>query len=276
MNSPDGAFISHQNILRWLADRSPAAPRDIAESRRRENVIRIQCRNLRDRGLLKEITHDVYTLTERGQEYVTGDIDLPEEDGDIAIDELQGESHWAEDGPQITDVSGIDAETIITFNFERYENDHYGLVRNSRTVTEQRIGNVSESDLDRVIREFPTNEPLVQQCAHWVRALSGLHLFPDANHRTAIGSLRALLVLNCISPPDEWPGKGLDRMVIKAKFIRNFVVDVRFDNLWKRDELYQLWHRHFRNLFLDVEDTTYHARPTKRLRRALNTARKQG
>lgn len=276
MGSRDGAFVAYKEILQWLSDDGPAAPRDIAESRRRENVIRLQCRDLRERGLLDERTHDVYELSNRGQDYVDGDLDLPELDGDIAIEQMETNPRWSEESARITDLSGIDAETIIAFNFDRYENDTYGLVRGSRADTKQRIGNVAERDLNRVIREFPTDEPLIQQCAHWVRAISGLHFFPDANHRTAIGSLRVLLYYNAISAPDEWPGRDLDRRVIKAKFIRNFIVDVQFDNLWRKDELYHLWHRHFRNLFLDLEDTTYHARPTERLGRALDAARKQG
>ena len=276
MDSQDGAFLSHKEILQWLFGGGPAAPRDIAENRRRENVIRIQCRTLHECDLLDRITHDVYVLSERGKNYVEGELELPESDGDLAVDSLKRRPQWKDDGRQITDVSGIDAETIIAFNFDRYEHDHYGLIRGSHVDTKQRINNVSEGDLDRVLREFPTNEPVVQQCAHWVRALSGLHFFPDANHRTAMGSLRALLYFNQITPPDEWPGTELDRTIIKAKFIRNFVVDVRFNNLWEKDELYQLWHRHFRNLFLDVESARHQTVPTERLGRALDAARKQG
>lgn len=276
MGSRDDAVVSYRDILQWLSDTEVAAPRDIAEGRRRENVIRTQCRNLRDCGLLEEVTHDVYALSEQGKKYLDGELSLPEKRGDIAVEQLSPTSVEVTHFGRISDLSSLDAETIIAFNFERYENDTYGLVRNSRTVTERRIGNVSESDLDRVISEFPTAEPLIQQCAHWVRAISGLHFFPDANHRTAIGSLRALLYFNDVDVPDNWPGRELDRTIIKAKFIRDFVVDVRFDNLWQRDELYRLWHRHFRNLFLDIEDTTRHARSTNRLGRALDAARKQG
>jgi len=239
-------------------------------------VIRVQCQKLQNCGLLDEVTHEVYVLTDKARAYLSGDIELPQADRDISVQELRPSTSRETAIGQIRDTDVLDAETIITFNFDRYEQDTYGLVRGSHATTKQRIGNVSEGDLNRVIREFPTNEPLIQQCAHWVRAISGLHFFPDANHRTAIGSLRALLALNGVEMPEEWPGRELDRTIIKAKFVRNFVVDVRFDNLWRKDELYQLWHRHFRNLFLDLEDTTDHARPTKRLGRALDAARKQG
>lgn len=276
MESQDDAFISYDGILQWMASQETAAPRDLAEGRRRENVIRNQCRTLHTLGFLDQVTHDVYTLSDQGQRYVAGGLLLSETDDGISINELLQNSEWSADGSQITDIREMDAETIIAFNFDRYENDQYGLVQGSRKATKQQIGNVSESDLNRVIREFPLNEPLVQQCAHWVRAISGLHFFPDANHRTAIGTLRGILFLNDIARPDGWPGRELDRTIIKAKFIRNFVVDVRFDNLWQKDEHYHLWHRHFRNLFLDIEDTAHHVHPTKRLGRALDAARKQG
>ncbi|WP_132058115.1 hypothetical protein [Halorussus amylolyticus] len=278
MDSPEQAFLTDTELLEWLSNCEPAAPRDIAESRRRENVIRLQCRQLRDCGLLQQVTHDVYELTQRGRKHVGGELDLPETDGDLPVELSRIAPRWQRDDDRITDVDGIDAETIIAFNFERYEDevDQYGLVQNSRRITKRRIGNVSERDVDRVLREFPRQEPLVQQCAHWVRAISGLHFFPDANHRTAMGSLRALLYLNDISAPDEWPGHEINRTILKAKFIRNFVVDVRFDTLWEKDELYHLWHRHFRNLFFDLEPTSVHKHSTTRLGNALDAARKQG
>lgn len=276
MTSREDGVVSYRTIIEWLSERGPASPRDIAESRRRESVIRVKCRTLRECGLLERITRDVFVLSERGRRYLADDVALPEECGDVAVDELRSDSTRTDVPGRITDVSSVDAETIIAFNFDRYENDHYGLVRESRSDTKRRIGNVSESDLDRVIRELPRNEPVVQQCAHWVRAISGLHFFPDANHRTAIGGLRALLYFNDVALPENWPGRELRRTVLKAKFVRNFVVDVRFDNLWTKDELYQLWHRHFRNLFLNVEDMTHHARSTERLGRALDAARKRG
>src|SRR6056297_453425 len=163
MDSPEQAFLTYRELLEWLSDCAPASPRDIAESRRRESVIRTQCRELCDCGLLRPTTHDVYELTDRGREYVAGELDLPEDGDDIAIEFSRIAPQWRERDDRITDVSGIDAETIIAFNFERYEDesDQYGLVENSRRTTERRIGNVSESDLDRVLRELPRHEPLV-------------------------------------------------------------------------------------------------------------------
>lgn len=277
MSGESEPFITYKGVLEWLQGQSPAAPRDISESFRRENVIRYQCRELCECGLAECVTHDVYAITERGIQYLTADLELPEKDGDLDVDELREQPRWQEEARRITDFSGIDAETIKQFNFERYQDpeDKYGLVQESREKTVQRIWNVADCDLNRVMREFPRNEPVVQQCAHWVRAMTGKHFFPDANHRTAMGSLRAILELNQITPP-RWPGRELDRMILKAKFIRNFVVDVRFDNLWQKDELYHLWHRHFRNLFYDLENTKHHERSTAHLRRALDAARNQG
>lgn len=272
-----GPFVTYKGVLRWLRAQNPATPRDISESFRRENVVRTQCRELCESGLVECVTHDVYAITEKGIQYLNGDLELPEKYNDLDIDEVRDRPRWREEPDRITDFSGIDAETIKQFNYERYQDsdDRYGLVENSRKKTERRIWNVVDCDLDRVMREFPHYEPVVQQCAHWVRAMTGKHFFPDANHRTAMGSLRAIIELNEIEPP-RWPGRELGRIILKAKFIRNFVVDVRFDNLWQKDELYHLWHRHFRNLFYNLENTKHHACSTPHLRRALNAARNRG
>lgn len=273
--SDNHGILEYEEILSKLRDRGLATPRGIGESRYRENVIRNRCRELCRCGLTERVTRDVFGITEEGIQRLDGDGDLPKTNGRLAVDELS-ERRYCREEERITDFGGIDAETIKQFNYERYQDpeDKYGLVDSSREKTIRRIWNVQDTALERVMREFPRNEPVVQQCAHWVRAISGKHFFPDANHRTAIGSLKALLQLNGIRPP-RWPGNGLDRMILKAKFVRNFVVDVRFDNLWQKDELYALWHRHFRDLFYDVENAKHHRLSTSHLGRALDAARKQ-
>jgi len=269
-------ILDYEEILSSLRENSPAAPKDISQSRYRENVIRSRCRDLCECRLVERVTHDVFSISERGVRYLDGDIDLPKRDGDINVDKLRDSPQWRSETNRITDLGGVDAETIKQFNYERYRDpeETYGLVDASREKTIRRIWNVQDADLRRIMREFPRHEPVVQQCAHWVRAISGKHFFPDANHRTAIGSLKALLRLNGIQPPC-WPGKHLDRVVLKAKFVRNFVIDVRFDNLWRRDELYRLWHRHFKSVFYDLETTKHYRLSTANLGRVLDAARRQ-
>lgn len=268
--------ISHREVLEKISSMGYSTPRDISESQYRENVVRVQCRLLAKRGLLHRITHDLYAVSNAGEEHLSIETNTPTIDCDIGTGELQRDDRRNDDYGSVTDFSEIDAETIKRFNYERLkdERDDYGLVNGSHGKTEKRIWNVQDLELHRVMNEFPTSEPLVQQCAHWVRAISGKHFFPDANHRTAMASLNAVLRLNGISVPDAWPGNEIGRTVLKSKFIRNFIVDIRFDNLWERDEHYWLWHRHFRNLFYETAEIQHYHVSTGRLRRALENARR--
>lgn len=113
-----------------------------------------------------------------------------------------------------------------------------------RQRVSQRISKVRNGDIGRIMAEFPVHEPLPNQCAHWVRAIVGLHFFPDANHRTAMATLNVILQLNGISPV-RWSDRRYKTAIFKSKMIRRFILDVRFDNLWCKDELYLLWHRYF-------------------------------
>ena len=276
MHDQRQGYISFDEIVAYLHENGGSSPADISESRRRENVVRLQCRALQECHLLVRITHGIYALSERGHRYADGEIELPREDGEIDIEGLRAEQPRTSREPRITDFSEIDAETIKQFNYEFYNNsrDNYGLVNRSSETTERRISNVKDFQLDRIMREFPTDEPLSQQCAHWIRAISGKHFFPDANHRTAMGSLSAILQLNGIDIPPAWPGRHIDRTVLKSKFIRNFIVNVRFDNLWQRDEQYMLWHRHFKAIFHDSAEIQSHRIPTPRLKESLENARR--
>ena len=275
MTEKGNGFITYIDILESLDATRPQAPRDICESRRRENVIRIQCRMLVECDLIERITHELFLLSDRGIAFLNDDLELPIMDGDIDVEQVRQSLLWSDSQEWISDLSKMDAETMKQFNYERFldANDDYGLVDHSREKTKRRIWNVKDFELHRVIDEFPIHEPLVQQCGHWVRAICGKHFFPDANHRTAMASLNALLRRNSIQVPQQWPGREIGRTVLKSKFIRNFVVDVRFDNLWKRDELYWLWHRHFRNLFYDISEVHHHHVSTDYLRKALENAR---
>lgn len=275
MSGKGDGFITYVEILELLDTARPLSPKDICESRRRENVVRIQCRTLVKCDLIERVTHELYLLSDKGVSFLDGDLELPIEDGDIDVEQIRRSLLWSDSQERISDLSKMDAETIKQLNYKLYldTDNEYGLVDYSHEKTTRRIWNAKDFELHRVMDEFPTYEPLVQQCAHWVRAMCGKHFFPDANHRTAMASLNALLRRNGIQVPQQWPEREIGRTVLKSKFIRNFVVDVRFDTLWKRDELYQLWHRHFRDLFYDISETQYHYVSTDYLRRALENAR---
>lgn len=96
------------------------------------------------------------------------------------------------DGPRITDLSSLEPENFKFRNTDFLMGDaHYDvLAHQNREELRRRIWHVRNGDLQRVLDDFPTNEPLVEQCALWMHAVVGKHFFPDANHRTAIALLR--------------------------------------------------------------------------------------
>ncbi|PSP78421.1 hypothetical protein BRC81_07705 [Halobacteriales archaeon QS_1_68_20] len=66
-------FLSDVDILDYLRDEDVASPKDISEDRRRENVIRLQCRYLREAGLVVSPAQDVFSLSDEGIRYLSGD-----------------------------------------------------------------------------------------------------------------------------------------------------------------------------------------------------------
>ncbi|WP_141551644.1 hypothetical protein [Natrinema sp. CBA1119] len=246
-----------RHILTYLKKSSPSTPKDISKDRFRENVVRLRCQQLTRENLIIEITHDLYNLSGRGEEYVTSDDRL---------DEFR-ESFPDPEVDRITDFTELDPEDIKWRNREYFNNpDHrydHGDVLSYHQV-KHRISVVRNGDLDRVMGEFPKREPLTQQCAHWVRAIIGLHFFPDANHRTAMATLNTLLPLNGIEK-FSWSDDQYKKTIFKSKLIRKYIIDVRFDNLWSKDELYFLWHRYFVDRFYDISDFSHHSPDYERL-----------
>lgn len=260
-------------ILEWLSNNGPATPRDISERRRRENVIRVRCRELSKYGLLTETADDTFHITKKGKEHLESDFDIGSISKVFSPQTITNAPLLKMDRRRIVDFSELDPEDIIYQNIQFLENsENYGKIRGSVQKTRDRINNVREGDIQRIMDEFPRNEPLVTQCAHWVRAFSGLHFFPDANHRTAMASLSALLDLHGIEYP-EWSEEGIKRTVVKSKLIRILLVDIRFDNLWVKDEHYRLWHRFFRNCLCETDEIVHREYPLSDLEKVLKDAR---
>ncbi|WP_081927456.1 hypothetical protein [Halobellus rufus] len=117
---------------------------------------------------------------------------------------------------------------------------------------ERSIWNVRNGDLRRLFREFPIQEPLPRQCAHWVHAVVGKHFFPDANHRTAIATLRRLMRHNGIDPP-AWPADQLRIVREDSHTIRHEIESVRLDTLYRRDRLHDRWYAFFTDVELATE-----------------------
>ncbi|WP_255194091.1 Fic family protein [Natronobeatus ordinarius] len=129
---------------------------------------------------------------------------------------------------------------------------HYDVLpHQTREELRRRIWNVRNGDLQRVLDGFPTDEPLVEQCALWMHAVVGKHFFPDANHRTAIVLLRQLLRDNGIDP-GEWPIERTKEARRESHEVCREIPPVRLDALYERDELYGVWKRYFEEV-LTVE-----------------------
>lgn len=240
-----------RTILSYLARNSVCSPKQIAQNRFRESEIRLKCESLSRDELVNKICIDVYTLSSEGADKVSSEINID-----------PGE-RWTEDR-QIVDLSEIDPEDIKWRNHGYLKNrDHrYDLRPGGHLATKHDISVVRNGDLRRVLDEFPTQEPITHQCAHWVRSIVGLHFFPDANHRTAMATLNTILKLNSVDP-FKWEGRKYENAIFKSKLLRKFVLDIRFDNLWMKDELFQLWHRYFAGLFYDLP-TYSHKEPSYR------------
>jgi hypothetical protein len=135
--------------------------------------------------------------------------------------------------PRITDLSSIEPENVkfrnaefLTSDRHRYDNPRDVLVLEQR----REIWRVRNGDIRRVLDEFPTDRPLPEQCALWMHAVVGKHLFEDANHCTAIALLRKLLRDNGIDP-GAWPTERIERVRDKSHDVRGEVTPIRLDTL---------------------------------------------
>lgn len=151
------------------------------------------------------------------------------------------------DKPRITDLSSIEAENFKFRNTEFLKSDqhHYDNPHDASFLEQRRdIWRVRNGDLRRVLDEFPTERPLIEQCALWMHAVVGKHFFDDANHRTAIALLRKLLRDNGIDP-GQWPTERVEQARDESHDIRKEIPPVHLDTLYEKDELYDVWYRFF-------------------------------
>ena len=152
---------------------------------------------------------------------------------------------------QITDLSYLGAENIKFRNtkFLTSDDDYYGIFEHeSKIEVQRRIWRVRNGDLRKMMRRFPLDEPVRDQCALWVRGVAGRQFFPDANHRTAISLLRDVLYQNGIPQP-SWSSthsalaREQSKKIILNKIHKN--ESIRLDTLYERDNLFQLWCQFF-------------------------------
>lgn len=245
-------YLSDRELLEALADRSPLTPKQLAESRRRENVLRLQCEYLADVGFVRTVTRDLYEITDEGRQFLSGASSVPVEAGYVRFEDVL-------DLPsrRITEFDSLDPTVVKIINREFFDDasNDYGWVREDPELTRSRIMNVKGWQLNRLMEEFPRFVSLPRQCAHWMRAIVGLHFFPDANHRTGMATLYALLDANGVAPREgTWPGDDIETAVLYSKLLRSVVTSVTFDTLWLRDELFLHWEQYFRGVFYGSDD----------------------
>lgn len=153
-------------------------------------------------------------------------------------------------GGRITEVN-LNVDDVIRTNMEffrdddaEYEDAHaYTHLDTRRRI---KLGRGKRKDLSRVIEEFPTEGALASQSALWMRAMVGLHFFPDANHRTAMATLRGMMKDNGIEPfrPFREVEEATVEVLGASKELRR-EVEVDMSNYYEKDRLYEVWLEYF-------------------------------
>lgn len=158
-------------------------------------------------------------------------------------------------GPRITDVT-VDVDSVIAVNMEIFkmaqeensEHEYEDAMAFTKLDTRRKIelDKGDRHDLKRIIDNFPTDEPLVEQSALWMHAIAGVHFFPDANHRTGMNTLRVMMEDNGIEifepfgDIEERTHTALDA----SKKVRRSL-DVDMGSYYEKDTLYEVWRRYF-------------------------------
>jgi|GEM_PF-4216478 len=142
----------------------------------------------------------------------------------------------------------LDADDISERNWRLYLNpdEKYETVDSHHLVKWRIKGSETTADLEQILEEFPYKIPVENQCGYWVRAISGVHPFPNANHRTATQTLMYVLNENGYSI-DEVTGGLIGRCVNWSKRMKkgSDSITVTTDNLHERDALFRLWRDYF-------------------------------
>lgn len=157
-------------------------------------------------------------------------------------------------GPRITDLSTLSAENFKYRNTQFFESDreYEDIVGRRRKAVRRNIWSTSNSRLRDVLRGFPVDDPLHEQCAAWMHAVAGRHYFPDANHRTAMALLRKLLRDNGI-PHDNWSRELTLRTTVQSHEVRGEIEKITQQTLYRRDRLFLVWLLYFKNVLRITE-----------------------
>jgi len=87
-------------------------------------------------------------------------------------------------------------EMIKSVNRRFYERSLKGIEKYDTklyTNIPESISRVSNRKINKIIKNFPHDKPIIEQSAYWIRAFVLKEFFPDANHRTALSTLQDIL-----------------------------------------------------------------------------------
>ncbi|WP_058995935.1 hypothetical protein [Haloarcula sp. CBA1127] len=223
-------------------------------------------------GLLTSVSPESYILSSTGAETLNGKAPISISGGYFDLTDT-----ITVPSPRITDLSALSQITIKKQNSEFFHRDDtYTIEERDLRRGRRQIWGVKMWKLQRLLAEFPKIEPVTAQCAHWMRAIVGLHLFPDANHRTGMATLGRLVLSNDIIDVDHpWPGEPeeIGKAVLLSKFHRHLASKVNLSSLWRRDTLYWHWYQYFDYLLNDVRYLALHKHSEGKLREKLRKVR---
>lgn len=153
----------------------------------------------------------------------------------------------SEENPNIDDISFLDAEDAKLQNTKFYKDPDlvYEVVGDPHPdEVRRRIWRVSNSKIRKILRRFPLDEPLQEQCALWMQAFVGKHFFPDANHRTGVVLLREMMARNYLNPSD-WSIERTRKAREESHNVRGEMDLITLADVYRRDTLYEVWHNYF-------------------------------
>lgn len=168
---------------------------------------------------------------------------------------------------QITEVP-LNRDSLISINIALYvsKNQEYAGRKEidieeasseelAKAVVDERYTISEVRDLsEEVINRFPLGESLTVQAALWQRAIVGLHLFRDGNHRTGLRSLRDILEMNGIETYKKPLKRELrERSEKTMKLSRGVRLREKFsegktytgEEMYEKDELFGIWISYF-------------------------------
>jgi predicted transcriptional regulator len=76
--SADWMVLADERILEYLAEHEAGTPKEMADSdlvRFSRSYITQRCKKLLDYGLVRQLGNGVYLITDKGEDYLSGELD---------------------------------------------------------------------------------------------------------------------------------------------------------------------------------------------------------